>query len=503
MDPLIDTTPAPPPTPAPVAPARSIASQAADSLRTVLTALILAFMFRAFLVEAFIIPTGSMAEGLCGAHGTLVCPSCAWEFNFGVAGKLLSDAVRRDIHAVCPNCHRPIDLGPEEWLRKAGDRILVMKWPYVLGGPLAPQRWDVVVFRDPADPDQNYIKRLIGRPGESVEILQGDVFIDGRIARKTPAAQRSLWFSVFDQNHLPTLPDLRADEPPWGVERGAGAAGGWSDLDQRVIRHAALDDSSHALTFNASGAPLYWRDLVGYNGRLTGSEYGDLRVTLDVELDGGQGALAIEFERGPRRFVATLSDTAATTLTLSVTRGEPDTLLHAADETPALRNARHLHVEFTHVDYRAALRVGGREVVATSDADYAPDLAELRATPRTPPVRLRLVARGLNLALRNLHVERDVHYTRQGGQTLRALPSDPFELNEGEYFVLGDNSAQSHDSREWYQRGPHLPADYRLGTVRADQIVGRAVFVYLPGLLPLDDAGRWRLPDLGRMRFIR
>jgi signal peptidase I len=495
--------PAPPPAPAPQTPARPIALQAADSLRTVLTALILAFMFRAFLVEAFIIPTGSMAEGLCGAHGTLVCPSCAWEFNYGVAGKLLSDAVRRDIHAVCPNCHRPIDLGPDEWVRKAGDRILVMKWPYIVGGPLAPQRWDVVVFRDPADPDQNYIKRLIGRPGETVEILQGDVFIDGRIARKTPAAQRALWFNVFDQNHLPTLPDLRADEPPWGVERGGDRDSGWRGLDQRVIRHVAADALPHALIFNAGGAPLYWRDLVGYNGRMTGGEYGDVRLTFDVELESGNGTLAIEFERGPRRFVATLSDTEPTTLALAVVRDQPQTLLRAADAAPALRGARRRTVEFTHVDYRAALRIDGCEVAATRDEDYAPDLTELRATPRVPPVRLRLVTRGLNLALRDLRVERDVYYTRQGGQSLRALPADPFALGDGEYFVLGDNSAQSHDSREWYQRGPHLPVDYRLGTVRADQIVGRAVFVYLPGLLPLDDAGRWRLPDLGRMRFIR
>lgn len=502
MDSLTATPPPPLPAPAPEPPARPVAVQVADSLRTVLTALILAFMFRAFLVEAFIIPTGSMAEGLCGAHGTLVCPSCAWEFNYGVAGKLLSDAVRRDIHAVCPNCHRSIDLGPEEWLRKAGDRILVMKWPYVIGGPLAPQRWDVVVFRDPADPDQNYIKRLIGRPGESVEILQGDVFIDGKIARKTPAAQRSLWLNVFDQNHLPTLPDLRADEPPWSVVRGAGGDG-WRDLDRRVIRHVATDATPHALVFNAGGAPLYWRDLVGYNGRMTGSEYGDLRLTFDVEPEGGSGTLAIEFERGPRRFVATVGDAEPTTLALTVAREASDALLRAADAAPALRGGRSRTVEFAHVDYRVSLRIDGREVVATSDADYAPDLDELRATPRTPPLRLRLVARGLNVALRNLHVERDVYYTRQGGQTLRALPSDPFVLNEGEYFVLGDNSPQSHDSREWYQRGPHLPPDYRLGTVRADQIVGRAVFVYLPGLLPLDDAGRWRLPDLGRMRFIR
>jgi len=48
---------------------------------------------------------------------------------------------------------------------------------YVFGGP---QRGDVVVFRAPPQPDVDYIKRIIGLPGESVLIRGGQVFIDGQ-----------------------------------------------------------------------------------------------------------------------------------------------------------------------------------------------------------------------------------------------------------------------------------------------------------------------------------
>jgi signal peptidase I len=41
-----------------------------------------------------------------------------------------------------------------------------------------PQRGDIIVFRDPRNPDRKLIKRVIGLPGETLEIQEGQVFID-------------------------------------------------------------------------------------------------------------------------------------------------------------------------------------------------------------------------------------------------------------------------------------------------------------------------------------
>src|ERR1700761_8199565 len=80
-----------------------------------------------------------------------------------------------------------------------GDYIVVSKWPYGWGRasipfnlPLfgwakdgrvfghAPARGDVVVFRLPRDPSQVYIKRLIGLPGDRVQVVKGEVLVNGK-----------------------------------------------------------------------------------------------------------------------------------------------------------------------------------------------------------------------------------------------------------------------------------------------------------------------------------
>ncbi len=69
-----------------------------------------------------------------------------------------------------------------------GDFIVVNKYAYGLRLPIVnrkfidtgtPQRGDVVVFRHPPDPSTNYIKRLVGLPGDRVEIHDDQLVING------------------------------------------------------------------------------------------------------------------------------------------------------------------------------------------------------------------------------------------------------------------------------------------------------------------------------------
>lgn len=112
---------------------RSLGREVAES---VVVAIVLALFIRTFLVQAFKIPTSSMEENLL-----------------------------------------------------VGDQLLVNKlvysptsgtWENLLLGKRAPRRGDVVVFKYPEDPSRDFIKRVIGLPGEDLRIANKRVYVDGR-----------------------------------------------------------------------------------------------------------------------------------------------------------------------------------------------------------------------------------------------------------------------------------------------------------------------------------
>lgn len=58
-----------------------------------------------------------------------------------------------------------------------GERVIVSRISYIVGRPA---RGDVIVLQYPLDPGRDFVKRIIGLPGETVAIVNGQVFIDGR-----------------------------------------------------------------------------------------------------------------------------------------------------------------------------------------------------------------------------------------------------------------------------------------------------------------------------------
>ena len=181
-----------------------------ETVESIAVAFLLAFLFRAFEAEAFVIPTGSMAPTLYGRHKEANCTQCGHLITIGASEELDRDGNYLTVRlesALCPNCRAPNSIKNAPVFR--GDRILVNKFPFELKEP---QRWDVVVFKYPEEPKTNYIKRLVGLPNEILMIRQGDLYRsepgggDMKILRKAnPTKQREIQILVHD-NDFPEQP---------------------------------------------------------------------------------------------------------------------------------------------------------------------------------------------------------------------------------------------------------------------------------------------------------
>ncbi len=101
---------------------------------------------------------------------------------------------------------------------QSGEFVIVNKLAYWFGEPTI---GDVIVFHFPRDPDQEYIKRIIGLPGDQVEIKDGEVFVNGQILDEDYIAASPVYDVVSDvpEDSLFVLGDNRnnsSDSHNWG-----------------------------------------------------------------------------------------------------------------------------------------------------------------------------------------------------------------------------------------------------------------------------------------------
>jgi signal peptidase I len=250
-----------------------------ETIESIVVAFVLAFLFRTFEAEAFVIPTGSMAPTLQGRHKEVTCANCGFPYRVSASGEIEDEeqvaqrgGARREPQPVdgctCPNCFYTMNKVTAEHGHPSysGDRILVSKFAYELDDP---NRWDVIVFRFPGDAKMNYIKRLVGLPSETIQLQYGDVYRrpwDAKhptahandpfvIVRKPPAKLRAMLQTVFDNDY--PIPQVQAGKwpPRWqawppanlradGTAPAAGktGGGGWQAVDEG--RSFAIDDTS-------------------------------------------------------------------------------------------------------------------------------------------------------------------------------------------------------------------------------------------------------------------
>ncbi len=402
---------APSPSPGAGASLRRASDGVRELVETVIFVVVLVLMLKSFDAEAFVIPTGSMAETLLGYQKWVVCPNCGFGFPANCSQQVdPSDGTPHWVSGcTCPNCRQRIrfiphddqyllgiipvgrtyldpitkekrgapdgidEIADPDW--GSGDRVLVSKFAYDLT-QRPPDRLDVVVFKYPGNGNleeanprnppfpqtgpfkdgvpMNYIKRLVGLPGETIAIHGGDFYVlppdkglqyDDLKGAADPARReqlaRQLWQTRFMHNNDPealrrfregefqiirkppeTLLAMRRivydnDHPAKDLHAARWAdrdkGGAWKADDAHGFRLASADGKAHWLGYRhllrgQEDRPQLITDFMGYNtaeprNSPTGVNWvGDLILECEVQPDQARGELTLELSKGVDRF---------------------------------------------------------------------------------------------------------------------------------------------------------------------------------------------------------
>ena len=118
-----------------------------DNIKTIFYALIIALIIRSIIIQPFYIPSSSMEPNLLVGDRLFVT-----KYSYGYS---------KHSFPFSPNLFK--------------GRILFSE----------PKRGDVIVFKTPADNRTDYIKRLIGVPGDSIQFINGDIYLNDNQILKT------------------------------------------------------------------------------------------------------------------------------------------------------------------------------------------------------------------------------------------------------------------------------------------------------------------------------
>ncbi len=359
-----------------------------DNIEAMTVAIVMAVVLKYFVIEAYKIPTGSMQPTLMGNTETGLF-----------------------------------------------DRILVDKLSFRFRDP---RRWEVVIFKYPLDRSKNFVKRVAGLPGEWFRILHGDVWTRPDETSEWTVARRPQ--RVLEE----VLKELDpGDAAYWDVVESPG--GDWQ-VEPRTIRARGTGRAR----FHTQRGAILDRYQDGYPAQIldeldlrqkpsSTNPVGDLRVDGEVRAFIGCEWVAVELDEGTRRYrfvipgPAAPSDAVPSVAVLELGGGNGDEIVVTAvqaDRPYRLPAASGIEFAAQNVDDLLRLEV---------DGDV---LCELEVEPASDQRSAAWIsASGEGADFEELQVYRDIYYLDQGVTGLR--------IPEERYFMLGDNTQDSSDSRAW------------------------------------------------------
>ena len=345
-----------------------------------------------------------------------------------------------------------------------GDRVLVDKFVYFYRDPA---RWEPVVFRYPLRRTDPYVKRCVALPGEQVLIAGGDVYVrrtdDGKIdlLRKTGRQRDTLWLPILDDlssNQAWVASFLRLGDAKFSdgeIQLRAGAS--------LMFPRAQTDDApgnvmDHDASFGATETP---------KSRYSHHVVGDLRLRAGVTLE-ADGVFSVALVRDEDSYLLELRPDTGGCKLFHIAGDDNEEM--DVDHVSAIEmGTSERAIEFSLADGELLLKI---DDVEYSRLDVGtPLLDQLRARDKEGTINLagevalqlakaepadgrqsRIEMRTETGAkLRKLSIDRDIYYIGRIQEWFEDQRELPFqvELGEDQYLVLGDNSPGSADCRYW------------------------------------------------------
>jgi len=319
----------------------------------------------------------------------------------------------------------------------------------VFYGQVVPARFDPVVVLRKGE-DTPVVKRAAGLPGERVQIVEGDLLVNGM--RLGPDAPRPRAIPVFDERWQ----DGERGFPIPASERGSWthAQGEWT-----LVTRAASQ-----LEFHGDVKDSYFdAEHVLVPGEIP---VNDLALTLEMLQDGPLTRAHFELSEAGDVFELALEVVEDGHLAVSLLRHDedpatpPETLATGTIE----RSTRGWHhLRFSNIDNVLTFERDGERLLVASYAENR--FAREDRLQEGHHLLPRASFGGANgtLRFRGLRLERDLYYTPRGEFATQGA----LDLGLDGYFLLGDNSSFSRDGREW-------------GETQAEEIIGRPTRIVWP-----------------------
>ncbi|MBL7215914.1 MAG: signal peptidase I [Phycisphaerae bacterium] len=481
-----------------------------------ITAFASTLVFIVFIMQVYRIPTGSMAETLRGAHFRVRCAECGYRYDhdflarqYGISDTLTPSEKLPIVHQIstppdspekylssrCPNCgysEPPIYRDANKRLYTIehnrikpphmrtvfkGDQIFVLKSIYQF---FQPKRWDVIVFKNPTDPRINYIKRCIGLPNETIEIVDGDVYVDKKIQRKPDKVQEELWMVIYDNDYQPAHPqenEFNGHNWQQPFEKVSGAAWNLAANGPSVFELDTDNNTIQRIRYNNRQGNDF-RATYAYDDPSSFPHMpicSDLMVSYNLDIQ-NHSAAGAQIRKYGVIYQGWLYADGKLQITRLTPGGQPIVLEEGQCDRDDLQKTTRFR--FATVDHQVVLEYGSARLVD----DLGTSMNDAGAN-RTINPEVQIMGYG-KLKLTHIGLYRDIHYINEPEvmNVLRGTQDNPMILKDDEYFACGDNSPFSADSRLWPTEGlGNNGQTYPAGVVPKDYLVGKGIVVHWPG----------------------